>query len=126
MNRNKLFGVKVIYRYEADGEVFYEETVVRLRASSFDEAIDRAAEWARDRVDGEHVNPDGVKVTETVCDTFQCFEIFEDPGEVEETFSRILKNKTGLPEQAFLDALTDGCTREEMLPIRYYADPEES
>ena len=126
MNAGDLYGVKVVYRYEVDGEVFYEETVVRLRADSFDDAIDRAAEWAWNRVDDEHVNPEGAKVTETVCDAFQCYQVFEDGEEVEETFSRILKNKTGLPEPAFMDVLTDSLSRDEMRPIRWYADPGEA
>ena len=35
-----LYGVKLMYRYMVGGEVYYEESVLRVRASSFDDVMD--------------------------------------------------------------------------------------
>lgn len=123
MNGNGMYGVKLVYRYAVDGEVFYEEQVLRVQADSFESAMEKAEQYAQAHIDREHVNPLGQKVEESVCEEMNCYEITED-GDPQEIYSSIMKNNARLPEEAFLDILTGGCEREDMLPLRYFRDPE--
>ena len=85
-----LYGVKVVSRYAVSDEVFYEERVLRLRAESFEDAMERAEAHIRGYLEDGRLNMDGQPVGETICEAVHAFQIFEDGEAVEETFSRIV------------------------------------
>ena len=75
-----LYGVKLMYRYMVGGEVYYEESVLRVRASSFDDAMEKAEEYADSLIDRNHINPFGLEVRESVCDVMDCFLMQKSGG----------------------------------------------
>ena len=44
MPETRFYGVKLLYRYDVCGEVFYEESILRVNADSFDDALAKAAQ----------------------------------------------------------------------------------
>lgn len=114
------FGVKMMYRYEVGGERFYEESVLRVRAASFDEAIGKAQTYADNMIDNEHINPEGLEVRESVCDVMDCFLMQEHDDGIEEIYSGIMKNRSHLTEEAYLNLMFDECSTEELADLRYW------
>ena len=50
MPETRFYGVKLLYRYDVCGEVFYEESILRVNADSFDDALAKAAQYADDAI----------------------------------------------------------------------------
>ena len=48
MPETHFYGVKLLYRYEVCGEVFYEESILKVKANSFDDALAKTARYADD------------------------------------------------------------------------------
>ncbi len=120
MAEKALYGVKLYYRYAVDEEVIYEESVLRLRAVSFDDAIAKAERYAMSTLDSEHINYDGKHVDESIFDVYSCYLIDEDPeSEIEEVFSEIMKNRTSLSEEEYIDLLSDSASAEERRMLLY-------
>ena len=44
--------------------------------------------------------------------------------DVQEVYSRIFQNHSEFSETKLVELLSDSCTREEMLPLRYFPDPK--
>ena len=126
MAENQLYGVKLVCRYAVGEDVFYEERVLRVRADSFDDAIEKASRYAETSLENGRVNMYGQSVEERVCESMNCYLIDENEAGIEETYSSIMKNQTKMPEEAFLDLLTGGCEREEMKALRSFHDPDEA
>lgn len=99
--------------------MFYEESIVTLTADSFDDAYAKAERYAKKQIDSQHINPLGQKVFETIYDLVDCFLVDEETEGVQEVYSSIKKNRTSLPEEEYIAVLADGCTTDEMKPLRY-------
>ena len=106
MTETHFYGVKILYRYEVCGEVFYEESILRVKADSFDDALAKAAKYADDTIMTDHINPDGFSVKESVCDIMDCYLIDDKIiiQEIEKTLS------IKLPK-VYVDYVTENNTR---------------
>jgi len=112
-----MYGVKVVYKYvfgAGKKPPVYEEQVLYLEAESFDDALNKAEDYAETYcVCGEQVNPAG----ETV--RIECYWILDCyMSDQEEAYSRLFNNQTGLDEEAMIDMLSDNCSRGERSPLR--------
>ncbi len=114
-----MYGVKVIYKYEVSGEVFYEEQILKVQAASFDEAYSKALEYAKNSLDHHRINISGEKVAESVIGAVDCYLADDDNAEVSEIYSGIKKNRTALTENEFIGILGDCCDSDEMKVLRY-------
>lgn len=114
-----MYGVKCIYKHTvSDGSVFYEEQILTVMASSFDEAFERARKYAAAQCN-EHINPMGDTVKTEVQSIPNCFFAFDDEDGIREVYSNTVKNKFGLTESDFLASLVSECTEDEMYSLRY-------
>ena len=113
------YGVKMIYRYTAGKQVYYEESVLFIRAADFDDACERAERYASTCC-GEWTNVQGERVRQEIAGISSYFDIFpeDEEGGVLEVFSRFQKAQPDLPE-----LLLTECTREELHPLRRWRDP---
>lgn len=112
-----MYGLKIIFKYVAGDEVFYEESIITLKANSVDEAYSKAKSYAQDACD-EHLNADNEKVYKSVVDIVDCFSVYEDE-DIQEVYSSIKKKPESLDEKLYLDILGNGCKAEEMYSLRY-------
>ena len=106
------YGVKVLYRYRVEEESFYEEQIIRVEADDFDQAYDKAREYA-EAYSEEYTNPKGQKVVTDAIWLLDCYLMTE-----EEMYSRIFKNPFGSDEESLLNFLDCACSPEEMYPLR--------
>ena len=116
-----LYGVKILLKHTVDDEkttVFFEELIVEVKASSFDEAYKIAEEYA-ERYCDEHINPYGQSVKCEIYKMVDCFLSFDEEDNVREVYSMITKNKTQISDDEFAGILTYKCDREEMYVLRY-------
>ena len=112
------YGLKIIYRITAGSRVFYEESIVLLKAESFDAAYEKAETHALGVCSDEYINVYGEAVKTELVDIVDCFQAFDEDNGVREVYSRIMKNRTPMNEEAFADLLADSCTVEERMPLR--------
>ena len=112
------YGLKMIYRIRAGSRLFYEESIVRVRAESADEAYEKAEGYALGMCADEYVNVCGELVKTELAGIIDCFQAFGEEDGVQEVYSRIAANRTGLNEEQWFGALSDGCTAQDMLPLR--------
>ena len=103
--RPKWFGVKTLYRWTVDSDNrgasntpdLFEERVVLVRASSAQQAIERAEQDAIEYAATVATNPDGQAIVGQYLEACDSFEMFDDPGDFVEVFSStelIEKNRT--------------------------------
>ena len=90
---NGWFGVRCVFRH---GESTYEERVVIVVASDFDQAIAKAEDEAAAYVDGLHAEYLGLA---------QAFALFDHPADGAEVFS--LMRDSDLPPDEYLTAFFD-------------------
>jgi hypothetical protein len=107
-----MYGLKVIFKYTANNEVFYEEMILKVQADSFDSAYEKAWAYAKDLCDNEHINPNGDKVYESVLDIVDCFLMDDKVAEIEEVYSSIKKKPNYLSEEQYIGIISDCCTDE--------------
>ena len=112
------YGLKIFYRMTAGSRVFYEESIVLLKAESFDAAYEKAEAHALGVCSDEYINVYGEPVKTELVDIVDCFQAFDEDNGVQEVYSRILKNRTPMNEEEFIDLLADNCTVEERTPLR--------
>lgn len=110
-----MYGVKVVYKYVfgvGDKPPIYEEQVLHLEADSFDDALDKAEEYAQTYCDcSGHFNPDGEQVY------IECFWVLDCcMSDQEEAYSRIFSTESWMDAEEVVDILADSCTG--MLPLR--------
>ena len=99
MEDTNIYGVKILYTYTVNDDVFYEESILRVRAESFEQAYARAEEYAKSRKEKEYKNADGLAVRITY-EAVDCFHIQEEGDAMEEVYSAF--SKTAQPD--FCDA----------------------
>lgn len=122
MPETRFYGVKLLYRYDVCGEVFYEESILRVNADSFDDALAKAAQYADDAIITDHINPNGFSVKESVCDIMDCYLIdeSENDSDVQEVYSGIMKNRLDVTDEEFTEQVFDQCSDEELVNIRFW------
>ncbi|MBR1810681.1 MAG: DUF4288 domain-containing protein [Clostridia bacterium] len=107
MADTNVYGVKIVYTYTVENDAFYEESVLRVRADSFDDAYARAEQYVNSNIEKEYRNADGKTVTVSYA-AVDCFHVQEENDRVEEVFS------------AFSQApATTPCTAETLRPLRH-------
>lgn len=117
------YGLKILYQYtiqDAAHTHFFEEQIVTLSAVSFEAAYEIAQHYAEQQCDAHH-NPYGKLVQKTVYDVVDCYVIDIEEADVQEVYSSIKQNKTGLADAVFLEGLCNGCAPEELYGLRYAA-----
>ena len=122
MPETDFYGVKLLYRYEVCGEVFYEESILKVKANSFDDALAKAARYADDAIITDHINPNGFSVKESVCDIMDCYLIdeSENDSDVQEVYSGIMKKRLDVTDEEFTEQVFDQCSDEELVNIRFW------
>lgn len=119
MEDTNVYGVKIIYRNTVENKVVYEESILKIRADSFDEAYALAEKYANDVIDacdGEP-NRNGEPVRVSVAAYVDCFHMQEENDKIEEVFSSYIKNETSLAEEDLLKQLTSVCSEEDLKPF---------
>ena len=117
--------VKLVIKHSVEtGEVFLEEAVLLLEADSFDEAYLKAEQYVQENeICGSYDNMYGHRVHSEVVSFADCFSVYDD-GDVIEVYASLRKCSDPLHEDAAIAFLENSCTREEMLPLRQFPDPE--
>ncbi len=116
------YGVKVIYRHEAGEDVFYEESVISVKADSFDEAWEKAMAYAHEQCEDDepHINPYGETVKSSVLEWSNVFIVDkEEDDDVFEIYSRLMKDDLKLPAEEINKSLIKGISKEEGVAFRY-------
>ena len=122
MEDTNVYGIKIIYRNTVGDKTVYEESVLKIRADSFDEAYGLAEKYTKDMIDacdGEP-NRNGVPVRISVAAYVDCFHMQEENDKIEEVFSTFIKNETSLSEEELLKQLTSVCSEEDMKPFLHF------
>ena len=121
------YGAKVIYTYSIgdSGRKFYEQSILSVKAYSFDEACEKAEKYAHSCC-LDYENPAGERVRTDGFELLDCFLAFDEESDVQELYSCFTRNKTGLDEAAYYAAITDQCDEEELRSLRNSEfDPKE-
>ena len=115
----QMYGVKLLFKYTVNDEIFYEESIIKVSADSFDNAYEKAERYAEERLDKEHINPDGDKVIMSFSGAVDCFMICDDNEDIEEVYSSFMKKPDTMSEKEHFELLSKSCTKEEMNALRY-------
>ncbi len=111
------YGVKVMNTYCVEDKRFYEESILMLNASSFDDALDKA-EVYMDDCEKEYENCDDKIVKLEKTEVLDCFLVYED-DEIVEVYSSFSTNKTFLSDDDFYKAITDIADADKLYPLRH-------
>ena len=113
------YAVKVIYTYSVGdtGRKLYEQSILSVKADSFDEAYEKAEKYAHSCC-LDYENPAGERVRTDGFELLDCFLAFDEDDDVQELHSCFTRNKTQLDEAAYYAAITDQCDEDELLPLR--------
>ena len=119
------YSVKMVVRHTVDtGEVFLEESILMLEASSFDNAYSKAEQYVKDyEINCTYENMLGKRVQSKVVSFADCFSVYDD-DDVVEVYSSIRKCSDGLCEDTLMKFFENSCSRQEMLPLRQWPDPD--
>ncbi len=117
--------MKILLKYTVQKYVFYEESIFRVYADSFDTAYQKAENYVSLMIEPQRKNIYGNTVHCSIVDYLDCFQSDDMENDVQEVYSRIFQNHAEFSEQELVKLLGDTCTREEMLPLRYFPDPKE-
>lgn len=119
-----MYHVKLLLKYTVREQIFYEESILQIDAGSFDAAYQKAENYVSRMMEPQRKNMYGDIVHCSIVDYLDCFQSDNIEDDVQEVYSRIFQNRFGLSEKELEKCLGDSCTREEMLPLRYF--PNES
>ena len=120
------YSVKVIIRSTVEtGEVFLEESILLIKADSFDDAYERAERYVEEfGVCDAYRNCNGQLVTPEVVSYADCYAVYDDDEDVTEVYSAIKKPNAVLTEELIVSVEELSATRKEMLPLREFRDPD--
>ena len=113
----RIYGMKLLYRIEAGEDVFFEEAVVRIQARSFEDAFQKAENYAQGECMDEYTNPYGERVRKRVESVRHCFEAFDETGDIQEIYSRIV-HSAAYDEEELKRALFDSADLAQMTALR--------
>ena len=119
-----MYHVKLLLKYTVKEQIFYEESILQVDASSFDEAYQKAENYVSWMIEPQRKNMYGDTVHCSIVDYLDCFQSDNIEDDVQEVYSRIFQNHSEFSETKLVELLSDSCTREEMLPLRYFPDPK--
>lgn len=95
-----------------------------LDAGSFDDAYEKAEQYVKENdICFSYSNIYGKCVASEVISYADCYLVYEDDNAVE-VYSSIKKARNEYSEKTIIAVLEDCCTREEMLPLRQWHDPD--
>ena len=119
------YSVKMVVRHTVEtGEVFLEESILMLDASSFDDAYSKAEQYVNNNeINCTYENMFGKRVQSKVVSFVDCFSVYDD-DDVVEVYSSIRKCSDGLCEDTLMKFFENLCSRQEMLPLRQLLDPD--
>ena len=119
------YSVKMVVRHTVEtGEVFLEESILMLDASSFDDAYSKAEQYVNNNeINCTYENMFGKRVQSKVVSFADCFSVYDD-DDVVEVYSSIRKCSDGLCEDTLMKFFENSCSRQEMLPLRQLLDPD--
>lgn len=120
------YSVKMIIRHTVEtGEMFLEESLLMLDAASFDDAYSKAERYVEENdLCTEYENLYGKRVHSEIVSFADCFSVYDDESIIE-VYSSIRRCSDEMSEKMILSVLEDSCAREEMLPLRQLADPDQ-
>lgn len=114
-----IYGVKVIHTHTVGSEDrrFYEESILKVDAESFEEAYEKADKYMQNAVCSyKNIYSENVKtVSIEIIDSFLAYEPEED---VQEVYSSFFTNHSALAEDAYYKAITSPCDEKELRPLR--------
>ena len=125
--RREWYGVKLLYKsvitgapeqdtvdeFFYDAHEFFEESVILVKAASFDEAYRLAEQSARGN-GYTYKNKYGQSVTFTFYKSIDCFHLFDSPKTMTEVYSSFFINSNNEDEQDFLKNRYACCTGKDM------------
>ena len=119
------YSVKMVVKHSVEtGEVFLEESVIMLEADSFDEAYRKAEQYVKEKgICRSYDNMSGARVHSEVVSFADCFSVYDDE-DVVEVYASTVKCSGDLREDTIISLFEKSCTREELLPLRRWPDPE--
>lgn len=105
------YSVKMIIRHTVkSGQVFLEESIIMLEASSFDDAYSKAEKYMiENEVCFTYVNIFGKRVNSEIVSYADCFSVYDDE-DVLEVYSSIRLSRDSMPENTIISVLEDSCT----------------
>ena len=120
------YSVKLIIRSVVEtGEIFLEESILMIKAASFDDAYEKAERYAAESgICDAYRNCKGQLVTLEVVSYADCFLVFDDDEEVTEVYSSIKIPNETMTEKLIVSVEEMSATRKEMLPLREFRDPD--
>jgi len=115
MNKD-LFGVKLVYKYVVHSQkpqVLYEEQVLKISADSFDDAYQKAENYAEEYID-KYTNSGGDTVEISLYKAVDCFKCYEEENGIQEVYSGFFK-----ADEKALNSITSPCEAEELRILRH-------
>lgn len=112
------YSVKAIFTYEVNNHgKFYEDMILSVKASSFDEAYSKAEKYAAEYCfDYVNTNNETVKIVGyTLPD---CFLAYDEEKDVQEVYSRFMHNNSSLSEADYYEIITSQCDADELYVLR--------
>ena len=119
--KTQMYSIKIIFKNEVEnGPVIFEESVLMVKAASFDEAYDKAEKYTREwlETDSDYVNMYGLNVHRSVVCYADCFEIIEEEN-CTEVYSSYKMNRSSLSLEDYIGVLTNSCSAEELKNLRH-------
>ncbi len=122
--KKQWYGVKLLYRYKIKDQpggpvcrTLFEESVVLVKAKSFDHAYEKVEKRAR-KVHEVYENQFGQQVTRTFDQSIDCFWLFDQPASHTEVYSSHFALPEGQRIKETLERRYSFCSREEMELLR--------
>lgn len=97
---------------------FFEERIILVKASSFDNAYELAESEAKEG-DDVYENKYGQTVRWEFYESIECFHLFDSPQSPVEVFSTLFAKEQDEDEEDLLDKRYGGCTAEETHVLRH-------
>lgn len=131
-NESDWFGVKLLRKFTIlgipekskideffhDANEFFEESVLLVKASSFDDAY-QIAEMTAQKDNCIYENKYGQMVKNEFFESIDCFHLFDSPQSSVEVYSTFFLKRQNDDEQTVLDKRYDCCTTEEKHLLRH-------
>jgi len=126
------YGVKLLHKITISGmpdqnkideffqntKVFFEESILLVKASSFDNAY-HIAEMTAQKDNEVYENKYGQIVNHEFYKSIDCFHLFDSPKSTVEIYSTFFQKKPSEDEKMQLDRKYDMCTNEELHLLRH-------
>lgn len=113
---DELYGVKIVYTYMVNNKKFYEEMILSVRASSIDEAYEKADKYAKQNLyEYININDDTVTIQYEILD---CFIVYDMENDIQEVYSMYSTNNTRLTDEEYYMIITERCEKDELYPLR--------